>query len=426
MKILNVNTYVKSLSGTIPFFIHKTLLENNHESTIVSLYSIVESDDVCNISGNRRLPFVDISRIVNKVFFGIALGDNKHYFHPEWNLNGVSTNEILKGIDFKPDVIIAYWTKNAFNQKILYELSEKTGAPIILFMMDMAAMTGGCHYAYECEGYKYECGNCPALKSKTKNDLSHKAWKYKKNYIEKSNITVIAPTTTLVNQVTQSSLLKNKRIEKIMLSVDEEIFMPGQKDKLRKKFGIDKNKKVIFFGAAAVNQERKGMSYLISALNILSEKMKSDKQSHEDVLLLIAGNKIEEFDIPFEFKNVGYLSTQESLAEAYKVADIFVCPSVEDSGPMMINESIMCGTPVVSFDMGVAPDLVHTGITGYSAILKDSNDLAKGLETIVNLSKTEFEQMSVNCRKLGLKECSTKIQAGKINDLINDLVSKKK
>ncbi len=32
----------------------------------------------------------------------------------------------------------------------------------LLYMMDMAPMTGGCHYAWDCEKYKMKCGGCPA------------------------------------------------------------------------------------------------------------------------------------------------------------------------------------------------------------------------------------------------------------------------
>jgi glycosyltransferase involved in cell wall biosynthesis len=46
----------------------------------------------------------------------------------------------------------------------------------------------------------------------------------------------------------------------------------------------------------------------------------------------------------------------------------------------MINESIMCGTPVVSFRMGVAEDLIINGETGYIVKLKNIRDLANGID----------------------------------------------
>ena len=77
---------------------------------------------------------------------------------------------------------------------------------------------------------------------------------------------------------------------------------------------------------------------------------------------------------------------------------------------MMINESILCGTPVVSFDMGVAPDLVHTGRTGYRARLKDSADLAVGLYQLMEMNEVRTRVMRTECRALGLALCHPDVQ----------------
>ena len=84
--------------------------------------------------------------------------------------------------------------------------------------------------------------------------------------------------------------------------------------------------------------------------------------------------------------------------------------SIEDSGPMMINESIMCGTPVVCFDMGVARDLVHTGRTGYRAALRDSSDLAFGIREVGDRTRPQVRRPTLrlnhfvfrSVRQLGL------------------------
>jgi glycosyltransferase involved in cell wall biosynthesis len=423
VNILNLNTYLKSLSGTIPFFIHNALLENGENSVFVTNKSIIKNENIYSLSENRKVPNLDLSRFIRKVFFEIILRDKKHYYYPDWNIELVTAQEVLKNIPFKPDVIICYWTKFTFNQKLIYELSQMTGAPVIIFMMDMAAFTGGCHYAYECNGYKNNCGKCPALHSNFEKDISRLNWNFKKKYIDKTNITVIAPTHTLLTQVSESSLFKKKRIEKIMLSVNEHIFKPGDKYKIREELGIAKDKKVIFFGAATLKDKRKGMEYLVKSLNILSGKIKSNPELHDSVLLLIAGKDVSDLEIPFDYKYVGYLNTQEKLAQAYQAADIFACPSIEDSGPMMINEAIMTGTPVVSFDMGVAPDLVFNGETGYRATLKDSNDFARGLESIINLNEKQWLQLSSNCRVLGLRECSIEKQNLKIIELVKSVLN---
>ena len=117
---------------------------------------------------------------------------------------------------------------------------------------------------------------------------------------------------------------------------------------------------------------------------------------------------------------MGLLDNTYGIASAYQIADIFICPSIEDSGPTMINQSIMCGTPVVSFEMGVSPDLVITGKTGYMAKLKDSKDLAQGIFEILSLTDDNFNEMSDNCRKLALKVCSPEVQIGSFENLFKN------
>jgi glycosyltransferase involved in cell wall biosynthesis len=89
---------------------------------------------------------------------------------------------------------------------------------------------------------------------------------------------------------------------------------------------------------------------------------------------------------------------------------LFICPSVEDSGPMMINEAIMSGTPVASFEMGVALDLVDPGVTGYRVPLADSHALATALASFIRLSPEERAAMSAACRALGLEKSSAQAQ----------------
>ena len=141
--------------------------------------------------------------------------------------------------------------------------------------------------------------------------------------------------------------------------------------------------------------------------------------------MVIAGRDANDamLDVAFPYKSIGFLNDDRLLALAYQSADVFVCPSVEDAGPMMINEAIMCGTPVVAFDMGVAPDLVHTGRTGYRAKLKDSEDLAKGIAGILDLNEDEYDEMSRNCRQLGLELCSPKVQVEGFERLFKDVAN---
>ena len=110
-----------------------------------------------------------------------------------------------------------------------------------------------------------------------------------------------------------------------------------------------------------------------------------------------------------------------TLAQTYQIADLFVCSSLEDSGPQMINMSIMSGTPVVAFEMGVALDIVHHGKSGYLAKLYEIDDLVKGINEILDLSDIEYKKMCQYCRDLALSTFSYDKQTEFFNNLLNNI-----
>ena len=116
------------------------------------------------------------------------------------------------------------------------------------------------------------------------------------------------------------------------------------------------------------------------------------KHSHARAapLLLVAGRNPHEVlrDLPLEHRWLGHLDDEHALAAAYQAADLFVCPSVEDAGPMMIPEAMLCGTPVVAFNTGGAPDLIEHGRTGFLAELTRADALATGIESMLQQIRT--------------------------------------
>ncbi|HAK12692.1 MAG TPA: glycosyl transferase family 1, partial [Chitinophagaceae bacterium] len=51
---------------------------------------------------------------------------------------------------------------------------------------------------------------------------------------------------------------------------------------------------------------------------------------------------------PFDAQQLPFANTEQALAKYYQLADLFISPSIEDAGPMMILESLPCGTPVIA------------------------------------------------------------------------------
>ncbi|WP_448701688.1 glycosyltransferase family 4 protein [Mucilaginibacter sp. AW1-3] len=310
------------------------------------------------------------------------------------------------------DIIHLHWTNFGFlsidNLKQLADL----GKPIVWTLHDMWAFTGGCHYAGTCDHFKNQCGECYFLRTPHPNDLSHRVWEEKLAlFADKPNITFVTCSNWLAGEAKKSSLLKGFRIEAIPNPIDTAIYTPQDKLTARKKRGINTGAKLILFGAANIMDRRKGLSYLIEALNILKSEYRSD-----NVEIVIFG-KNKHFDVsrlPFRVHQLGLITSQAELVEIYSMADITVSPSVEDNLPNIIMESLACGTPVAAFDTGGIPDMIDHQQNGYLAQFRSAADLARGIHHILFLANAD--DMAAAARKKVLDNFSNeKVAARYIN-----------
>ena len=405
--------------------LHANFRKAGHNSVIVVADKRSSDPDVVEMNP----PYYQINQMVQQLIrrTGLTPSSAQEYHFDFNSFTMASTRDMIKRLPFKPDVFIACWIHYFISDKHLHHLNHETDVPIVWYLMDMAPFTGGCHYAWDCLGYTTSCGRCPAIHSTHDKDMSHRRLLSKLRYLQSTDLTVVAASTWTRQQAGRARVFSGKRIERVMLGVDPDIFAPTAKEEARMLLRLPLDKKIIFLGSTSLRDKRKGLLYFKDALDILSRLLKTDTSVKQSILITLAGKLDNEpgLDMPFPHVHLGYFAEDRQLARAYQAADVFVCPSVEDSGPMMINESIMCGTPVVSFEMGVAVDLVHTGETGYRAKLKDSSELAQGMYEILTLNKTESERISQNCRDLGQRLCHPAVQVKSFEKLIDSLVNKR-
>ena len=287
------------------------------------------------------------------------------------------------------DVIHIHWFNQGFlslkNLKQLLRLNKK----IVWTLHDMWAFTGGCHYSGNCENYKINCGNCKFLKKPGEKDLSTRILKKKQRILQNSNMQIITCSNWLANKARESSLLKDFSIKAIPNPIDTSIFHPKDKPKLREQMGLPQNKKLILFGAANIMDERKGLKYLVSAL----EKIKLENpELAENSEILLFGKSNEEFlaQLPLKVNNLGLIKGESNISNVYAVADVFVLPSLEDNLPNTVMESLACGTPVVAFNAGGIPEMVDHKKSGYLAEYKSVGDLADGVSYVLQHKNPKF------------------------------------
>ena len=283
----------------------------------------------------------------------------------------------LSGRDevLQADIIILHWINSFLSLKDIEKLG-KLGKRIVWIMHDMWLFTGGCHVDRYCGRYCEQCGLCPYLGAQREDDLSRRNFLRKTQTIAKLDITVTGPSRWIVEQAEKSAVLAGKKILHMPNVLNTDLHCPGEdRDSLKGKYGITKDKKVILFGAAdnGTDNENKGFRYLREAVSYLPA---------DQYLLLVFGNAGENLGLPetLEVVKNGYVESEEKLIDLYRMADVLVNPSNQESFGYTVCEAMACGTPAVGFPIGGIKEQIEHKVNGYLAAYQDAEDLAKGIE----------------------------------------------
>ncbi|MFA6084422.1 glycosyltransferase family 4 protein [Mucilaginibacter sp.] len=356
----------------------------------------------------ERLPFIAFQARDKSVRFAFSTANTG---------TDISEEQVIKDAD----ILHLHWTNSGFlsikDLKKLFALNK----PIVWTLHDMWAFTGGCHYAGACKHFINQCGNCYFLRSPDDDDISYSGWLRKSDmYTAAKNISFVTCSNWLGRVAKQSSLLKNASIQAIPNPIDTDIFSPKNKAAARARWNIDPSAKIILFGAANINDRRKGITYLVEALHHL----KNNYPQNSPVEMVIFG-KNKHFDtttLPFPVHQLNIISSPGDLAEIYSIANVYVSPSVEDNLPNTIMEAMACGTPAVAFNTGGIPDLIDHQQNGYLAEFESAPDLAAGIHQLLNSANAN--EFSTAARDKVLREFNNEKVAGQYIGLYRSILNK--
>ena len=158
---------------------------------------------------------------------------------------------------------------------------------------------------------------------------------------------------------------KTHRSEVIPYSIDLEKFKPQGTRKiniLKKDLGINNDSVCLLTGSFSLVEDRKGINYIIQALRILSDILKNRKRSKK-IIILTYGEGTIPADL-IEGKHLGFIKSETQIAEFLNIADLFLSMTREDNLPNTIMESLACGTPVISTNVGGISDMVTENYNG--------------------------------------------------------------
>ncbi|WP_392534624.1 glycosyltransferase family 4 protein [Nostoc sp. C117] len=405
MNVLHINqSDITGGAAIAGYRLHQSLLAQNIDSRLLVGHVNTSSDRVATVPLTKQ-------RLENHIYrFTGRLGLNQ--------INLLRSFDILKHSFYKQSDVLNFHNihTNYFNYLAIPSLTANK--PAVFTLHDMWSFTGHCAYSYDCERWKIGCGKCPYPDTypAIARDNTRLEWKLKNWVYRNSNLSIITPSNWLTQQAKQS-LLKEFPIHHIPNGIDIQAYQVLDPEHCRSLLGIPLGKKVLMFGAQSIKDSRKGGDLLFKTLQSLPESLKA-----ETVLLTIGnGDEIISKAVGMVSLNLGYVSSDRLKSIAYSAADLFIFPTRADNLPLVLQESMACGTPLVSFKVGGVPDLVRPDITGYLALLEDPQDLSNGIVQLLEDTE-QRNSMGKNCRDIILKEYTLELQTQRYIELYHKVL----
>ena len=120
--------------------------------------------------------------------------------------------------------------------------------------------------------------------------------------------------------------------------MDRDVFKPTPGD-FRQKHALEGKK--ILLGVASVWEERKGLKDFVALSKLLDDRFQ---------IVLIGLNQKQLAGLPTKILGLPRTDNVSQLVQAYSAADVFVCPSTEETFGMTVLEACCCGCKTVVYE----------------------------------------------------------------------------
>ena len=424
-KVLHISTSNSGGAGKAAFRLHKALLNNDINSSFLSLNNIhKQQDKFCVFDGkvNKQIvapeyPLLSLknyfkerlfkkyekevlqfkTKIQNKESFESKLILDKNSNKFELFTTPFSEYDITSCTAYKEaDIIHLHWVADFLDYTSFFEKNKK---PVVWTLHDENPFRGAFHY----------------LNDEIKNKLEYEYIdnEYKEIKIaalkKQEKIIAISPSDWLMKTAKDSPSFSNRKVFKINNTIDTTLFSLKDKSFCRDYLRLPKDKLVVLFAAQDISNFRKGFD-LINPI-LFDERFKN-------VHFLIVGENTNNI-INERFHFLNQINDDRLMPLIYSAADCLILPSREDNLPNTMIESLSCGTPVISFEVGGMREEIESGVNGILCDGIGSEKLAKGLsEFIINKNKFNSELIS----NLAHSKYSQKIISEKYIQVYKDLL----
>jgi len=312
------------------------------------------------------------------------------------------------------DVLHLHWVAHFLDYGKFFP-TVPAGHPLVWTLADMAPLTGGCHYAMDCNRFEGSCGACPLLGSTSPSDLTFRIHRRKRaalDLLRPDTTRIVAPTPWMAKEARRSSLMRRFDVDVIPYCLDVDIFQRRDRHVARELLGVPQEHKVILFAAVSVADYRKGF-------DLLQEAFRGMKDDEQVTLLALgaSGGERREGMLP-----LGRIDNERILSHVYSAADLFVLPTRAEAVGQVLSEAMACGVPCVTFDGGGAADVVRHEETGLVASMESAEGLRTAIERLLG-DQELGRRFGARGRSVAEAEFSDRIVAERYTALYEELIA---
>ena len=241
-------------------------------------------------------------------------------------------------------------------------------------------------------------------------NFNNKLKKFYNSVMLRSNLTIAGSNFIFshINENNNEYLNKKKKLRVIFRGINIDYFSQKnisvlKQEKLKMEWGLEQNKFTILMPGRLTSW--KGQEKLIESLNILIEDY--NITNFQAILLgSDQGRKVytkklhslvERYSLT---KKVKFIENCKEMPLAYSLADVVVSASIEpEAFGRVAVESQAMGKPIIESNLGGSKETVLNKKTGFLYKHDDPRELAKNLNTVIQLNQEELKFMGNEGRK---------------------------
>ena len=324
LRVLQLSTSLKGGAGIAATLLHENLRTKGFESILVTIDERDSLSSKSILSVGRGF----LEKFRGGCFAKLGLKFEKRTF---LSLGSSSNKKVMSYIESHDKKNTIIHIHNWFNLLSLGDIATliRNEYKVVITLHDERLYTGGCHYSFECNGFKSDCKKCPEIprlfEPVPRNNLSRAIAELD---LAARNVKVIAPSHWISKRLISSAVGRNVVAHEIPNCLALEV--PK------------------FLNSAVNNQIRIGVASMFPFSYIKGgDTVKNFIQfadSNPDRLQVILMKNFQQDE-----KNLFW----ESL-------DFLLVSSRSDNSPNVIHEAHLRGIPVIASDVGGIPELMQS------------------------------------------------------------------